>query len=505
MAAKSSLKIDSTVVPISNLDKVLYPAGRFLKAHVIDYYVRISPFLLPHLKNRPVTFKRFPDGVRGEFFYEKDAPSFTPNWIRKFPVPRRTGEPDIQYILINDLPTLVWVENMAGLELHPFLHRAPAITRPTMIVFDLDPGEGMDILDCARVAALLKEVLDGLNLTAFIKVSGSKGLQVYVPLNTEVTYAQTQPFAEAVAQLLARRNPRLIVAEMAVAARKGKIFIDWSQNAEHKTTVSVYSLRAKSDRPFVSMPVAWDELARAVKRSDRSSLYFEPAEALTRVSDISDLFAPVETLKQHLPEKFQVAPVNRSKSRSLVAYEGKRNFARTSEPAPGRIDRPSRQGSRRRFVVQKHAASHLHFDLRLEMGGVLKSWALPKPIPLQADQPRSAFQTEDHPIEYLHFEGTIPKGQYGGGTVMVWDFGSYELVEGNYYKGNLRIFLNGRKLKGEWLLERTPDQRTWRMVRIGKSSRPISKQKDNLSALTDRTMEEIAADKFSQWQSAGSA
>ncbi len=260
-----TLDIEGRQVPVSNLDKVLYPGRRFTKAQVIDYYIRASRYLLPHFRDRPVTLKRFPDGVTGEAFYEKDIPSFAPDWIPAFPVPRHAGGPDIRYVLINDLPTLVWCANAATLELHPFLHRAPDIDSPTSVVFDLDPGEGSDVLTCAKVAFLLRDVLEQLQLASCAKVSGSKGLQVYVPLNTPVTYSVTQPFARAVAELLSRQHPRLIVSEMPKEKRKGKVFVDWSQNSDYKTTVGVYSLRAARHLPLVSLPVTWEELETALE------------------------------------------------------------------------------------------------------------------------------------------------------------------------------------------------------------------------------------------------
>jgi len=467
-----SVEIEGHKIAVSNLDKVLYPATRFTKGQVIDYYVRASKYLLPHLKDRPVTLKRFPDGVRGEFFYEKNAPSYTPEWIERFAVPSKTRGSDIHYILINNLPTLVWLANTANLEIHPFLHRVPRIERPTAVVFDLDPGEGSDVLTCARAALNVREILEGVGLKSFAKVSGSKGIQMYVPLNTETDYDITGPFAKAVAELMEQRYPDLIVSRMAKNLRNSKVFIDWSQNSDHKTTVSVYSLRAKSDRPFVSLPVTWDELRAALKRGDPRKLYWEPEPALARVEKEGDLFRPVLQLKQHLPAgiidairpKTAIATRDRSKrpapepAGSMEAYRQKRDFSKTPEPTPdgnSKIPERSRQGSRRRFVVQKHAATHLHYDFRLEMQDVLKSWAVPKGPPFSAGEKRLAMATEDHPLEYLSFEGIIPKGQYGGGTVMVWDIGTYELIEGNYYKGILRFYLNGSKLKGEWMLNRS--------------------------------------------------
>jgi bifunctional non-homologous end joining protein LigD len=298
---RQTLRVQRRDIQVSNLEKILYPAGKFTKGQVIDYYVRISEYLLPHLKDRPCSLKRYPDGVRGKSFWAKDAPRYTPEWVQRFSVPRRGRTGEIHYILINDLPTLVWVANAASLELHPFLHRAPRIEYPTSLVFDLDPGKSADILTCIQAAFFLRELLDELNLTAFAKVSGSKGLQVYVPLNGELTYAVVKPFAKTVAAFITRRHPGLIVANMSKNLRSGKVFIDWSQNSEVKTTVAAYSLRTKQDRPYVSMPVDWDEVRAALRANNARRLYVGPQEALKRAKKTGDLFAPVESLKQTLP------------------------------------------------------------------------------------------------------------------------------------------------------------------------------------------------------------
>ena len=226
MQTKRPAKIAEREIDFSNLDKIMYPAVGFTKRQVIDYYIRVSPFILPHIKNRPVTLKRFPDGVGGEHFYEKDAPSYTPRWIKTFPIARTSKAAVIHYILINDLPTLAWSANMANLEIHPFLAKAPHIDMPTTVVFDLDPGDGADILNSCEVAFLVKDLLDRLNLKSFVKVSGSKGIHLHVPLNTKVTYEATQPFAKSIAQLLESEHPDLIVSEMAKTRRKGKVFVD---------------------------------------------------------------------------------------------------------------------------------------------------------------------------------------------------------------------------------------------------------------------------------------
>ncbi|HET9489203.1 MAG TPA: non-homologous end-joining DNA ligase [Methylomirabilota bacterium] len=307
MAARVAAQRKSPVwagIAVSNPDKLMYPAAGFTKADVVAYYVAVAPYMLPHLRGRPVTLKRYPDGVGGKFFYEKDAPAHTPAWVKRFPVPRQRGGPDIQYIVIEDVRTLAWCANLASLEIHPFLHRVPALDVPTAVVFDLDPGPRTDVVTCAEVGFLLKGLLDRLELQAFPKVSGSKGIQVYVPLNTAVTYAESQPFARTVAEWLEREHPRLITADMAKSRRSGRVFIDWSQNAPHKTTVAVYSLRAKRERPFVSMPVTWEELRRAIRAGDGRRLYFEPRAARARLARHGDRYRPVLTLEQALPRQF---------------------------------------------------------------------------------------------------------------------------------------------------------------------------------------------------------
>jgi bifunctional non-homologous end joining protein LigD len=302
--SKQELEVQGRTLTVTNLDKVFYPAAGFTKGQLIDYYIRVSEYMLPHLKDRPVTLKRYPDGVEGGFFYEKNAPRYTPEWVKTFPVPRRSGESNINYIMVNDLATLVWCANIATIEFHTFLHRVPAIDRPTEIVFDLDPGEGSSVLKCAEVAFILREVLDELKLKSFPKVSGSKGIQIYVPLNTAATYDATGAFARTLAQLLERRHPKLIISEMAKDVRKNKVFIDWSQNADFKTTAAVYSMRAKSQHPFISAPVSWEELEKALADKESAGLYFQPEAALERLKRVGDLFAPLLKLKQRLPKDF---------------------------------------------------------------------------------------------------------------------------------------------------------------------------------------------------------
>jgi bifunctional non-homologous end joining protein LigD len=493
------------MITVSNPDKVLYPVG-FTKSQVIDYYRRVAKYLLPHLKDRPVTLKRYPDGVTGGHFYEKRAPRYTPEWVKTFPVPRSEGGTPIPYILINDISTLAWTANLANLEIHPFLHRVPKIDMPTAIVFDLDPGDRADVLNCAEVALLLKDLFEQLDLQSFVKVSGSKGLQLYVPLNSSATYEVTEPFAHTVAQLLEEKYPSLAISEMAKHKRTGKVFIDWSQNSEHKTTVSVYSLRAKHERPYVSLPVSWEELNVALTKKDPQRLFFEPEVALKHLMKTGDLFTPVLTLKQRLPASLGGKKPSTARAKqpaaALQEYRKKRDFLKTPEPRPI-VAKARADNERRPFVVQKHAASHLHYDFRLEMEGVLKSWAVPKGIPFAPGEKRLAVATEDHPVDYLKFEGTIPQGQYGGGTVMVWDIGSYKVLDGNYYKGKLKVSLDGEKLKGEWTLVKAATQgdKNWLMIKTGDTLPSPGGSKSDSSALTNRSMEQIAKDNTATWQS----
>jgi bifunctional non-homologous end joining protein LigD len=293
------VEVEGRRLKLSNLEKVLYPAAGFTKGAVIDYYTRVAPVLLPHLRGRPLTLKRYPDGVEGNFFYEKECPSHRPDWVHTAPV--RANSKTINFCIVDDLPTLVWAANLADLELHSSLSLAKDIGRPTMMVFDLDPGAPAAILECVRVGLWLREALNELGLESFPKTSGSKGLQVYVPLNTKVTYDETKPFAHALAKLLEKQHPELVVSRMKKELRKGKVLVDWSQNDDFKTTICVYSLRAR-EHPTVSTPVLWEEARSALEREDAESLVFDSEAVLDRVEREGDLFEPVLKLKQRLPK-----------------------------------------------------------------------------------------------------------------------------------------------------------------------------------------------------------
>jgi bifunctional non-homologous end joining protein LigD len=293
------VEVEGRALRLSNLDKVLYPAAGTTKAEVLDYYARIAPVLLPHLADRPVTLRRFPDGVDGGSFYEKNCPKHRPDWVGTHPVTSDEGS-TIDFCRLDSVAALTWVANLAALELHTSMARADDSHTPTMVVFDLDPGAPAAILECAEVALWIREVLDGLGLTTVVKTSGSKGLQLYLPLNTPTTYEATSGFSRSVAQLLEREDPARVVSVQRKDRRTGRVLVDWSQNSWHKTTACVYSLRAR-ERPTVSTPVTWDEVQDAVDAQDATLLTFEAGEVLARVERHGDLFADAATLEQELP------------------------------------------------------------------------------------------------------------------------------------------------------------------------------------------------------------
>jgi len=305
MSKKTDLVVEGRQLAISNLEKVLWPKTGFTKGEMINYYIRIAPVLLPHLKDRPLTMKRYPDGVEGQFFYEKNCPSHRPAWVKTAKVWSEGNKREMQYCLAQDLPTLVWAANLADIELHTSLSRKQDIARPTIMVFDLDPGAPADIVQCCQVGIWLREILEALKLKSWAKTSGSKGLQIYVPLNSAATYEQTKEISHAMAEYLEREHPKLVVSKMAKALRPGKVFVDWSQNDQHKTTISVYSLRAK-DAPTASTPVTWEEVAETVKQKSGKRLVFHCDQTIARVENMGDLFEPVEKLKQKLPRKLQL-------------------------------------------------------------------------------------------------------------------------------------------------------------------------------------------------------
>jgi bifunctional non-homologous end joining protein LigD len=305
MPNTTQVKVGRRTLSLSNLDKVLYPAAGFTKGDVIRYYSRVAPVLLPHMKDRALTLKRYPNGVANMFFYEKRCPVHRPEWVKTANIVSGRSRNRINYCVVADEPTLVWVSNLASLELHTLLSKTSDPTRPAMMVFDLDPGPPAGVMDAVRIALRLRDLFSNIGLDCLAKTSGGKGIHVGVPLNTSVTYEQTKAFSRAVAMALEQSAPDQVVSKMQKSLRAGKVFVDWSQNDEHKTTACVYSLRAR-ERPTVSTPVTWAELQKALKKDDPGLLAFEAGDVIKRVGKLGDLWKPMLSMKQKLPAFEQV-------------------------------------------------------------------------------------------------------------------------------------------------------------------------------------------------------
>ena len=303
MGETRQVEVEGKELKLSNLDKVLYPKTGFTKGEVVDYYAKVAPALVPHLSGRAVTLRRFPEGVEDldAAFYEKRCPKHRPKWVKTAKVQAGPRAGVIEFCVCDSLPTLIWMAQLAAIELHPSLSKSRAPKRPTSLVFDLDPGPPADVVDCSRVALRLRELLTQLGLESFVKTSGSKGMQLYVPLNSKTSYEETRPFGQALAQIAANQDPENVLAKMGKKTdRSGKVLIDWYQNNERKTTISVYSLRAR-ERPTCSTPVTWEEVEQAAESGKGDHLVFETRDVLERLDEHGDLFAPVLELKQNLP------------------------------------------------------------------------------------------------------------------------------------------------------------------------------------------------------------
>jgi bifunctional non-homologous end joining protein LigD len=326
------VEIEGRPLKLTNLEKVLYPEVGFTKAQVIDYYTRIAPVLLPQMHDHPLTLKRYPNGVDAEFFYEKNCPKHRPPWVQTATVWSEGNNRDMYYCLAQDLPTLVWLSNLATLELHTSLSMCSNLPEPRTLVFDLDPGPPATIVECCRIGLMLRDVFAEHGLECCAKTSGSKGLQLYVPLNTKVTYVETKVVSKGLAQLFEEQHPDLAVHKQLKELRTGRVLIDWSQNDQYKTTVNVYSLRARS-RPTVSTPVSWAEVERCLKAKDPNLLVFDSDQVLARVEKLGDLFAPVIKKKQKLPKSLIEATGGPT---ALEKMANRRHGGGRSRPQPDR-------------------------------------------------------------------------------------------------------------------------------------------------------------------------
>ena len=402
--------VEGRSIKLSNLDKVLYPQTQTTKADVLSYYAQIGPTMLPHLRDRPATRKRWPDGVsevkgkRPTVFFNKDLGAGTPDWV-----PRRTishRDHDNDYPVINDLATLTWLAQLAALEIHVPQWRFGPEGRPQnpdRLVLDLDPGPGVSLAQCASIAMLVRDILRDIGHDPVPVTSGSKGIHLYAPLDGSQSPEQATEVARELARALESDHPDQVISTMKRSQREGKVFIDWSQNNGAKTTVSPYSLRGR-DQPMVAAPRTWDEL------EDPELRQLEYQEVITRLATLGDPLA-------------DLAP-SADRDR-LSRYRSMRDPAKTPEPVPAA--RSGQQQGGFRFVIQEHHARRLHYDVRLERDGVLASWAVPKAPPTDPTINHLAVRTEDHPLEYLTFHGTIPKGEYGAGNMRIWDAGTYRL------------------------------------------------------------------------------
>jgi bifunctional non-homologous end joining protein LigD len=303
VATSQVVEVDGRELKLTNLDKVLYPEVGFTKGEMVDYYAKVAPTMVPHLSGRAVTLRRFPEGVDDldAAFFEKRCPKHRPKWVKTARVEAGPHAGKIDFCVCDGRPTLVWMAQLASIELHPSLSLSRAPKRPTVLAFDLDPGPPADIVDCCRVGLRLRDMFGHFGVQSFAKTSGSKGMQIYIPLNEKISYEVTKPFAKAIAQLLEKQTPDQVVSKMKKVEREGKVFVDWSQNHQRKTTIAVYSLRAR-ERPTVSTPLTWEEVEAAADSGQGSALVFETGDVLERIERHGDLFAPVLELQQELPE-----------------------------------------------------------------------------------------------------------------------------------------------------------------------------------------------------------
>ncbi|MGO4446396.1 ATP-dependent DNA ligase [Mycobacterium sp. 2YAF39] len=450
-------------VRLTNPDKVLYPATGTTKAEVFDYYVRIAEVMVPHIAGRAVTRKRWPNGVDEPAFFEKQLASSAPDWLERGSITHKSGT--TTYPIINSAEGLAWIAQQASLEVHvpqwrfvstwtrdEGADRTPGLA--TRVVFDLDPGEGVTFRQLCEVAHEVRELITGIGLTTFPLTSGSKGLHLYVPLEKPISSHGASVLARRIAVQLEKTMPKRVTATMTKSLRSGKVFVDWSQNNGNKTTIAPYSLRGR-DEPTVAAPRTWEE----IEDPDLRHLRFD--EVLERVDRDGDLLAPMDA----------DAPV----ADALTTYRSMRDVGKTPEPVPNAA--PS-AGNDDFFVIQEHHARRLHYDFRLERNGVLVSWAVPKNLPDTPSVNHLAVHTEDHPFEYGSFEGEIPKGEYGGGKVIIWDTGTYETEkfrdhspDGPDKGGEVIITLHGKKIDGRYALIQT-NGKNWLAHRTKEQANP---------------------------------
>lgn len=471
--------VEGTDVALSNLDKPYWAPEGYTKGDLVAYYYNAAPWILPYLRDRPLTMKRMPDGADGDWFYAKRAPEHTPDWVPTAPIESSGGD-RIDYVLAQDTATLLWLANLGCIEMHPWHSRIDAPGTPDYAFFDLDPFD-VPFATVRGVALVVGDALERLGLRAYARTTGATGIGVHVPIDRVHSAAAVRRWVERVCRLVNRADPDRTTMEPSVAARTGKVYLDYGMNAEGRSIAAAYSARPERHAP-VAAPVTWEELDGDVEPPD-----FTIASIWDRLDRVGDLHAPVLQGGQDLyaaMEALGVDPadepaghrlVDRSRSTpgsppadALARYRARRDFQRTPEPAAEPAARAASGGGGTpdapRFVIQHHLATRLHHDLRLEHEGTAPSWAVPKGLPDVPGLRHLAVRTEDHPIEYMDFEGEIPQGEYGAGPIRIWDHGTYEPLV--WEDGKVTVRLHGGRHDGEFHLFRTKGDQ-WMVVRKG--------------------------------------
>ncbi|MEM9329550.1 MAG: non-homologous end-joining DNA ligase, partial [Bacteroidota bacterium] len=453
-AKKVHVEIGKRKLDLSNLDKILYPEDNVIKAEVIQYYLQLAPTILTHLKGRPLSLVRFPDGIYGEQFFQKNRPDWTPEWIDYV---RLGSDRKKEYVVATEDASLVWLANLACLELHQMHSHSQNTSAPDYIVYDLDPPEGFDFLVLKDIAFHLKEHLERFGYHVFVKTTGGKGLHLTTPIVTKYSFEESFQCAKSLASGFLERNTQATL-HIKKESRQGRVLVDIYRNRPSQTIIGAYSLRGKKGATAAA-PLTWEQLSELQTPLDMN-IRTLPSLIAAEGDPWESLRAwaiPLHTDRRAAVEKEHGPNTRRKTTEQLEEYERKRDFAKTPEP-----DIVEDEGGGNRFVVQRHHASHLHYDLRLEHEGTLKSWAIPRGMPPMPGVKRLAVQTEDHPLKYLSFEGEIPKGEYGGGMMWVFASGRYEITKeknngfyfrlsSRHYNGEFRMHLMKDK---EWLLER---------------------------------------------------
>lgn len=494
MPSRNSLDVDGHTIAVTHLDKVIYPATGTVKAQVIEYYSGIADVMLPHIRDRPVTRKRWPDGVESTPFFEKNLPSHAPDWLGR--VRLEHSDRSVVYPVLTSRAELVWLAQQAALELHvpqwTLESDAGGVSykRDRMtdrVVLDLDPGPDVTLFQCAKVALRIKELLDSIGLACFPVTSGSKGIHIYFRLESAISADSARKVAKQIATQLQTESPDLVTAQMTKSVRGGRVFVDWSQNSASKTTLAPYSMRGR-EKPWVAAPRQWAELEDSKIRH----IMFD--EMPDRFDEYGDLLVGLDDVSGGDPDPIP-APENKTPVVDLGEYRRKRDEQKTPEPfGDSRTEEDQADGPM--FVIQEHHARRLHYDFRLERDGVLVSWAVPKNLPLEGDKNRLAVQTEDHPIDYGDFEGDIPAGEYGGGHVEIWDRGTYETEK--WRDKEIIVRLHGDRIQGRYALIKTGDK-NWLAHLMSDEPRPIvpdSLRDPRPMLATDESIENLTDDKW---------